>query len=104
MLILAEGRLSTRSRHCFRGNRTSNVPEQYASLLAPAPARLTTPAHPGVGTRVEIRRQAREAAHCRRKSTLDPHHRPDHTQARSIEIAILDNVLGLPERRPRRLQ
>ena len=37
MLILAEGRLSTRSRHCFRGNRTSNVPEQYASLLAPAP-------------------------------------------------------------------
>src|SRR2546427_5342605 len=61
----------TRSRHCFRGNRTSNVPGQYASLLAPAPARLTTRAHPGVGTRAEIRRQAREAAHCRRKSTLD---------------------------------
>ena len=34
------------------------------------------------------RRQAREAAHRRRNSTFDPHHRPGHNQARAIELPI----------------
>ncbi len=44
--------------------------------------------------RTPVPRQARGAAYYRRKSTLDPHHRPDHTQARAIEIAILDRDLS----------
>ena len=64
-------------------------------LLAPAPASLTARGHPGIGARAQVRRQARVAAHRRRKSTFDPHHRADHNQARAIELPIRIKQVGL---------
>jgi hypothetical protein len=71
--------------HLSHHRRSSPV---HAAGFARACARLTARDHPSVGARARVRRQAREAAHRRRKSTLDPHHQADHNQPRSIEMAI----------------
>ena len=56
--------------------------------LVPAPAGPRARGRLGVGARAQVRRQARETAHRRQKPTFDPHHRPDHNQARAFEMAI----------------
>ena len=63
-------------------------PRATPGRLVPAPASLPARGHLSVGARAQVRRQARVAAHRRRKSTFDPHHQPDHNQVRAVEMAI----------------
>lgn len=56
--------------------------------LVLAPASLPARGHSGVRARREVPPQARGAARCRRKWTLDPPHRLLHTQPRAVEMTI----------------
>jgi len=58
--------------------------------IAPGPALLTPRGHSGVGTRAEVRRNARETPYCRRKSRLILPHPPDQDQVHAIELPIRD--------------